>query len=394
MRLSPVALCTAITAALAAQGSEQGFKWVGVRAGSLSFDPSENLKSGPFAGGQGGMVFDQQRYGLSLEGVTSHPESNLDPNSKLNHREFSVTLMSGLREAPGRFWPYFGLGLGGYTVAKNPSLPQTTETSMTSTIHASIGFLHRPVGPLIWGMDGRYIVVFSNPGLNTFQGAVMLGFSWGGKASAPPSRPAAQPPPPPPAPLPVVEVAPPPPPPPPVMAPPVPVVRTPPVVVPVPMTTAPPVAPAPVPTPVPVVALTPTPAAAPKPIVVSPTSDDSELTARLDALLLLDTGKAIDLGRKHLAAMPSSRWTIRLEIANLPATLKNAALAFPGRKPDLFIVPITLKGGQTAYQLFLGDYASKAEAEKAAKGVPAFFLEGGMRPKTFTVNSLPSRWNQ
>ena len=391
MRLIPVALCTAITVALAAQGSEQGFKWLGIRAGSLSFDPQEKLKAASFSGGQVGMVFDQQRYGLSLEGLTSHPVSSLDPTSTLNHREVSVTLMTGLSESPGRFWPYFGLGLGGYTVAKTPSSPQTTATSLSSAVHASFGFLHRPTGPLIWGVEGRYLVVFSNPGMNAYQGSVMLGFSWGGRPSTPPPKPAAPPPPPPPpAPLPVVEVM-----PPPVPVPvPLPMVTTPPVVVPVPMAAAPPVAPAPVPPPVPVVAAAPIPVPAPKAIVVSPTSDDAELTARLDALLLLDAGKAINLGRKHLATLPTSHWTIRLEIANLPVTLKNAVLAFPGRKPDLFIMPITLKGGQTAYQLFLGDYASKAEAEKAAKGVPGFFLEGGQRPKTFPVNGLPSRWNQ
>jgi septal ring-binding cell division protein DamX len=89
--------------------------------------------------------------------------------------------------------------------------------------------------------------------------------------------------------------------------------------------------------------------------------------------------------------MPARRWTIRLEIANLPATLKNAVVAFPGRKPDLFIAPIKLRGGKTAYQLFLGDYATKAEAEQAARSVPAVFLEGGSRPKPFLIGEIPSQ---
>jgi septal ring-binding cell division protein DamX len=101
--------------------------------------------------------------------------------------------------------------------------------------------------------------------------------------------------------------------------------------------------------------------------------------------------KALELGTKHIDALPGQRWTIRLEIANLPSTLKNAVAAFPGKEPDLFIAPIKLKGGKTAYQLFLGDYASKAEAERAAKAVPAFFLEGGQRPRPYQLSAIPAQ---
>jgi septal ring-binding cell division protein DamX len=99
--------------------------------------------------------------------------------------------------------------------------------------------------------------------------------------------------------------------------------------------------------------------------------------------------RALELGRKRIEAIPAHHWTIRLEIADLPSTLKNAVAAFPGTEPDLFIAPIKLRGGKTSYQLFLGDYPSKADAERAARSVPSFFLEGGQRPKPFSGTGLP-----
>lgn len=116
-----------------------------------------------------------------------------------------------------------------------------------------------------------------------------------------------------------------------------------------------------------------------------------DLARRLEALRLGDMTTALELGRKHLEALPPNRWTIRLEIANLTATLQQAVKAFPGAEPDLFIAPFRLRSGKTAYQLFLSDYASKVEAEQAAKRVPPFFLEGGQRPKPFPVRSIPTQ---
>jgi septal ring-binding cell division protein DamX len=100
--------------------------------------------------------------------------------------------------------------------------------------------------------------------------------------------------------------------------------------------------------------------------------------------------RAVALGRKRIQAIPAQGWTLRLEIANLPATLQHAVEAFPGPS-DLFIAPIKLRGGRTAYQLFLGDYASKAEAERAVKAVPALFLEGGQRPKVLLASEIPTQ---
>jgi septal ring-binding cell division protein DamX len=112
---------------------------------------------------------------------------------------------------------------------------------------------------------------------------------------------------------------------------------------------------------------------------------------RLDALILGDIPKSLELGRRRIEAIPEGHWTIRLEIADLPSTLGHAVAAFPSGEPDLFIAPIKLQGGKTSYQLFLGEYATKAEAERAARGVPAFFLEGGQRPKPFLVSGIQTQ---
>lgn len=412
MRIWRVALCTVIATSLHAQEEAPGFKWIGVRAGSTSFDPKEYLKAATSVGVQGGLLFDQQRYGLSLEAFSSQPVSSLPLNKKLTYHQYSLSLLSGLRgDSPGAFWPYVGLGLGSSSVAKVHVATQAVETNTATSAHASFGLLHRPFQHVIWGVEGRYLVTFSNPGMNAFQGSALVGFSWGGpKAVRPadrtlsPTSSVAQAPPSP-SPLPVVETVPAPPPAPVVkpveMAPPPaapPVVAPPPPVVVAPLpspTSAPAPAPAPAPTappPPPAVAAPPRTApvaASPAPITVHPATSDASLTERLDALLLGDMAKAVELGRKRLEAIPARRWTIRLEIANLPSTLKNAVVAFSGRKPDLFIAPIKLRGGKTAYQLFLGDYASKAEAERAAKAVPAVFLEDGQRPKPFLVADIP-----
>ena len=122
-----------------------------------------------------------------------------------------------------------------------------------------------------------------------------------------------------------------------------------------------------------------------------PAPSASTSAERVKALLQGDIPRALDLSRKHIEGIPAGHWTLRLEVANLTFTLKNAAGAFPDAKPELFIAPIQLRGGKTANQLFLGDYASKDEAERAAKAVPAYFLKGKQRPIPFLVSDIPAR---
>ena len=389
MRFRPMVLCGALAAGLAAQGSDQGFQWVGFRAGSVSFDPRENAAAGSFLGGQFGMVFDQQRYGLSVEGFIAHPKNDFHPGLKLNHPEISLTWLSGLSDdTASRLWPYLGLGLGVLSYPNSTSAATPVESVKVGAAHASLGFLHRPLRGLVWGVEGRYLLSFTKD-LKEAQVALLFGFTWGGAAarnepvaSRPPQEVKAPPPPPPMdvKPAPIAPMAPPPEkvvPPPPVPPPAVQVAPPPP----------PPAVKAPPPAPVPVAAPVPTPA----PPAMKSAAMGSERAQRLAALRLGDLPKALELGRQRIAGMAPRRWTIRLEVADLPATLKTAANAFPAGEPDLFIAPINLKGGRTSYQLFLGEYGSKAEAERAAAAVPALFREGGQRPKPFLVETIPAQ---
>jgi len=402
MRIRHLALWTALASSLVAQGTDPGFGWLGVRAGNLVLDPQDHAKAGTFVGGQVGLVLDQQQYGLSLEGLSAHPTSDLFPDLKVNHSAFSATFLTGLTGGSlGGFWPYFGLGLGSISVAQTTRATRVIETGRAVALHASLGILHRPGLHLLWGVEGRYLAAFSNKDRKDLQLSAQLGFTWGGssgRANAAPEPPpmavkeAPQSTPPAPLPpqlplqpapeaaLPVVAVS--------VVKP-----APQPAVTPEPETVLPPP-----PSPPPVLAPAPPPAAAPTTmtpmLVVAPLAAPSSLSDRLEALRKGDMSRSIELGRARIAAIPKGHWTIRLEIANLSSTLGNAVRAFSEGRPDLFVAPIQLRGGKTAYQLFLGDYASREEAERAAKSVPGFFLEGGQRPKPFLGAGIPTQGNQ
>lgn len=406
MRTRQLVLWTALCTSLAAQDGAPGYRWVGLQAGSLSPDTQTNLKASTFFGLQGGLLFDEKRYGLSFQALVASPKSDLTPGKSLSQSELSATLLTGLSgNAASRFWPYIGLGLGAASIPRIDAATGLQKTLKAGTAHMSLGFLHRPGLGLLWGAEGRYVFTFANADLKEVQGAAMVGYAWGVRSSRAQSEPYRAPakvetapvvaPPPPPAPLPVVTTLPesrplgnPTPPAKPAPAPvEAPVARP---------LASPPPPPAPVTVPPPPVTVVVAPPPAPRPAPVPPpapakATTGSEVTRRLDALRLGDMEKALELGKKHIAALPGQRWTIRLEIANLPATLKNAVVAFPGQEPDLFVAPIKLKGGKTAYQLFLGDYASKADAERAAKAVPAFFLEGGQRPRPYQISGIPAQ---
>ena len=69
MRFRHLALWTALASCLVAQGTDQGFGWLGIRAGSLTLDPQDHAKAGTFTGGQLGMVFGGVGFGTALTGA-------------------------------------------------------------------------------------------------------------------------------------------------------------------------------------------------------------------------------------------------------------------------------------------------------------------------------------
>ncbi|MBK9796617.1 MAG: hypothetical protein IPP58_08970 [Holophagaceae bacterium] len=358
MLIRHLATCTAFAASLTAQEGTPAFQWVGVRGGSMSFDPQEYVKAAPILGAQGGMVFAGQRYGISLEVLSTGPESTLVLNRKVNHSLVSATWMTGLAgEASDRFWPYFGLGLGGATVVKIAHPTKTITTSMAPAAHASLGLVHRPLRGLIWGVEGRYLVTFSNPGMNEYHGTVLLGFSWGGQRTtrrteaplpAPVPVPVVAAPPPPP-PVPMVVTA--PPSPPPAAAPPRPsqapilvVEAPPPQVPPAPSTVAAP----------PPARVAPTPA--PRSLPVASSQPDASRQERLEALRREDISRSLELGRRRLQAIPCRSLDRPPGSGQPQLHPEERSRGLPRGEPDLFVAPIQLQGGKTAYQLFLGAY--------------------------------------
>ncbi|MBK8725574.1 MAG: hypothetical protein IPL96_05845 [Holophagaceae bacterium] len=113
--------------------------------------------------------------------------------------------------------------------------------------------------------------------------------------------------------------------------------------------------------------------------------------ARWSALRSGRLDQALVQGRAHAKSLGASRWILRLEIACQQETLQNAASWMEARNKDLFILPMTLKNGQSCHQLFMGSYASKAEAEGEIAKLPPPFREGGNKPRAFQVSDIPTR---
>jgi septal ring-binding cell division protein DamX len=99
---------------------------------------------------------------------------------------------------------------------------------------------------------------------------------------------------------------------------------------------------------------------------------------------------ALTQGAAHRATL-RGRWSLRLEIACQGDTVQHAAGLLKGQEPDLFLLPMTMRGGRTCYQIFLGSFESEAAAQAAARRLPAAFLAGGNRPKPFRADEIPSR---
>jgi len=131
----------------------------------------------------------------------------------------------------------------------------------------------------------------------------------------------------------------------------------------------------------------------PKPEPPKPTPPvlGTSVPERLEALRKGDLELASRQGQAYLAEGPGKHWTLRLEIACLGETLMKAVDLFPDGKPDLFILPMSLRDGRSCYQVFYGKFATSAAAEKQARELPKAFHEGGNRPKVFRLSEIPRK---
>jgi septal ring-binding cell division protein DamX len=132
----------------------------------------------------------------------------------------------------------------------------------------------------------------------------------------------------------------------------------------------------------------PTPVPTKKPVKLEIGTSVSE---RLETLRRGDMDTASKQGEKLLKETHRGQWSLRLEIACKGDTIQRAVGVFPDGKPDLFILPITLRDGRSCYQVFYGHFSSEGAAEKQVHSLPSIFREGANRPKPFKISEIPGK---
>jgi hypothetical protein len=130
------------------------------------------------------------------------------------------------------------------------------------------------------------------------------------------------------------------------------------------------------------------PAGADKQAVPPAPPPDTSVAARFAAVSRGNTPLALQQGKAYRDSLPESAWTIRLVVAQQGETLQNCARAFGGGSPDLFVMPIRLVDGRQCYQLFMGRFQSKAQAEAEAGRLPDIFNGRGMAPRVIRVGDI------
>jgi SPOR domain len=121
------------------------------------------------------------------------------------------------------------------------------------------------------------------------------------------------------------------------------------------------------------------------------TSMDNLSEERFHVLASGKLDQALEDGQRHKSKLASAHWSLRLVIACQENTVQHAAIILKDQKPDLFVIPIKMRDGKKCYQVFLGDYSAKAEAESAAEKLPAEFRAQGNRPKPFRISEIPEQ---
>ncbi|HLA77309.1 MAG TPA: DUF4388 domain-containing protein [Vicinamibacteria bacterium] len=86
----------------------------------------------------------------------------------------------------------------------------------------------------------------------------------------------------------------------------------------------------------------------------------------------------------HVKSQPGSS-TIQILVACSAETVQKATASAGG--PELFIVPVSFKG-RDCYRLCWGLYPNQAAAETALPGLPAYFREGGAKPRVIAGREI------
>ncbi len=118
--------------------------------------------------------------------------------------------------------------------------------------------------------------------------------------------------------------------------------------------------------------------------------ESSTFKERLAALRAGDMVRAVRLGQAHRKTLKATGWTLRLEVACLPATVQHAAEMIGGT-PDLWLLPMQMRDGKSCYQVMLGSFPTEAAAVKSAASLPEAFRAPGNKPRAFRVDQIPEK---
>jgi len=101
----------------------------------------------------------------------------------------------------------------------------------------------------------------------------------------------------------------------------------------------------------------------------------------------LRSGRHAEAARAFASILKPAKgsYTIQLMVACSDETIQKAVSAVRG--DELFILP-TRYGGRNCYRMCWGVFDGQAKASGGVKTVPAYFVEGGAKPKVVTTASV------
>ncbi len=132
----------------------------------------------------------------------------------------------------------------------------------------------------------------------------------------------------------------------------------------------------------------PTPAASAAPTPAPKVTPPLVTGGLAEARGLLQGGRYDDAARSFLAhtkASPPGTATIQILVACSSETVQKAVAS--AGEPELFIVPVNFKG-RDCYRLCWGLYPSESAASSAMGALPAYFLQGGAKPRVVTAREI------
>ena len=106
-----------------------------------------------------------------------------------------------------------------------------------------------------------------------------------------------------------------------------------------------------------------------------------------DARAFLRSGRNAEASAAFASVLKSGKgaYTVQLMVACVDETVQKAVSAVTA--DELYILPARYSG-RDCYRLCWGVYDSQAKANGAVKGLPAYFNEGGAKPKVVTAASV------